>query len=74
MSNKGAEVPTAAAIRQHYDSFALLYRAFWGDHIHHGLFETGDESPQQAQLKMLEHCVELVGVKRGCDVLAAGVF
>ena len=60
---------TPAAIREHYDFFAPLYRAYWGDHIHHGLFETGDETPQQAQLKMLEHCVASVNVKRGCDVL-----
>ncbi len=46
---------TPAMIRQHYDDFAPIYRAFWGDHIHHGLFVRGDESPQQAQLAMLEH-------------------
>jgi tocopherol O-methyltransferase len=61
-----------AEIREHYNSFAWLYRRFWGDHIHHGLFLRGDESPEQAQLQMLEHCVQLAGIQKGWRVLDVG--
>lgn len=61
-----------AEIREHYNSFAWLYRRFWGDHIHHGLFLRGDESPEQAQLQMLEHCISLAGIQRGWRILDVG--
>jgi tocopherol O-methyltransferase len=48
---------TTEAIRDHYDSMARVYRLFWGEHLHHGLFVNGDEQPRHAQEQMLEFCV-----------------
>ena len=63
---------TPELIRDHYDSLALIYRAFWGDHIHHGLFERGDETPQQAQSALVDYCLELVRPAPGAKVLDVG--
>lgn len=63
---------TLELIREHYDSLALVYRAFWGDHIHHGLFERGDETPQEAQNALVDYCLGLVRPAAGSDVLDVG--
>jgi tocopherol O-methyltransferase len=67
-----AEVPDLKdAIRDHYDQLSFFYRAFWGDHIHHGYWEA-DESPQAAQEKLIAKLASLAGIPRGARVLDVG--
>jgi tocopherol O-methyltransferase len=59
------------AIRTHYDQLAFFYRAFWGDHIHHGYWE-GEESPATAQVQLLARLADRAAIPNGARVLDVG--
>ena len=55
----------------HYDVLDEAYRRVWGEHVHHGLWITGDESPERAALQLAERVIAEAGVEPGdavCDV------
>ena len=60
------------AIRNHYDHFAWAYRLYWGNHLHHGLFKSGKETPREAQQALLRHCASRSGVEIGANVADVG--
>ncbi|WP_247827975.1 class I SAM-dependent methyltransferase [Arthrobacter antioxidans] len=47
----------AVAVADHYDELDPIYRRVWGDHVHHGLWATGRETPAEA----VEALIDTVG-------------
>ena len=39
---------TAADVGGHYDELDETYRSIWGEHVHHGYWRTGRETPEEA--------------------------
>ncbi|WAC66173.1 class I SAM-dependent methyltransferase [Agrococcus sp. SL85] len=61
----------AAAVADHYDELDLVYRRIWGEHVHHGLWTTGRESPAQAVEALVDAVAErlrLAPGQRGVDI------
>lgn len=58
-------------VASHYDELDHFYRDIWGDHVHHGLWLRGDETPEQAVLQLAELVRERALVAAGtrvCDI------
>lgn len=65
------EVQTSAAVAEHYDELDPFYREIWGEHVHHGLWTTGREAPDQAVEALVAHLAERLDLQPGqhvCDV------
>jgi tocopherol O-methyltransferase len=71
ISAPAASPVTKRAIRTHYELATLLYRLLWGPHIHHGLWEA-DESPAEAQRRLIERLVAEADVRPGSEILDVG--
>ncbi|VTU00528.1 Methyltransferase, cyclopropane fatty acid synthase OS=Microvirga lotononidis GN=MicloDRAFT_00025440 PE=4 SV=1: Methyltransf_23 [Gemmataceae bacterium] len=58
-------------VADHYQELDRLYREVWGEHVHHGLWRTGRESPLEAVEQLTAFVAEQAGVTRGdrvCDI------
>lgn len=65
------ETQDQKAIAQHYNSLDPWYRKLWGDHIHHGLWKQGNETPEQAVEQLVELIAEKGDLQKGetvCDI------
>lgn len=60
------------SIERHYDSLALLYRAFWGEHIHHGYWSRTDLESRAAQEQLVAQLAARAGIREGECVLDVG--
>lgn len=60
------------SIRNHYDLATPFYRLLWGPHIHHGLWEEGDATPDRAQHRLIERLVHAARITPGSQVLDVG--
>ena len=59
-------------IQQHYNTISQYYQSLWGDHIHHGYFENGNETVAEATQKLIDLLLEKIDVKPGNHVLDIG--
>lgn len=59
------------AVGQHYDELDRFYRELWGEHVHHGLWMTGRELPEEATIQLLDRVAQAAQIGSGervCDV------
>ena len=59
------------AVSGHYDELDGFYREIWGEHLHHGLFERGNESVEEATEALIRKVADAAEVEDGnlvCDV------
>ncbi|WP_162854697.1 SAM-dependent methyltransferase [Sphingobium estronivorans] len=66
------ELPsTADGVARHYDELDLAYRRIWGEHVHHGYWRTGRESPAEAADALVAEVESRLGLESGqmlCDI------
>jgi tocopherol O-methyltransferase len=59
-------------IIEHYEFVSPYYRALWGEHLHHGYWETGTETKEEAQLALTTLLAQAAQVRPGADILDVG--
>ncbi len=62
---------SADEVASHYDELDRFYRRLWGDHVHHGLWRSGRETPSEAVEQLIDFVIEplqLNGESLVCDV------
>jgi tocopherol O-methyltransferase len=62
---------TTAAVARHYDQLDVFYREIWGDHVHHGYFPRGDETPARAVEALTDLVADRLDLRPGmavCDI------
>ena len=60
----------AAAVAAHYDELDRFYRAVWGNNLHHGFWQNGDESTEEAILnlsRLIATQARITAGSRVCD-------
>ena len=62
----------AVAVADHYDDLDPIYRSVWGDHVHHGLWTTGSETPSEAVEALVDTVGERLGLVPGQECVDIG--
>src|SRR5262245_58600326 len=58
-------------VADHYQELDPYYRLLWGEHVHHGLWRTGRETPQEAVEQLTDLVAEQAAIRPGdrvCDI------
>ncbi|KAI5865470.1 S-adenosyl-L-methionine-dependent methyltransferase [Durotheca rogersii] len=54
-------------IKKHYEIASDYYYSLWGQHIHHGLFRSADETKEQAQANLIDFLLEISNGGAGAE-------
>jgi len=68
---KPRETQSAAAVAAHYDELSPFYLELWGEHLHHGLWSSAEETPAEAVRRLVTVVAAEARVAAGgavCDV------
>lgn len=60
------------AVAHHYDELDPFYRSLWGEHLHHGLWERGDETAAEAVVALALRVARAAGIRAGDAVVDIG--
>jgi tocopherol O-methyltransferase len=61
-----------AAVADHYNELDPIYRALWGEHVHHGLWKSGKETPEEAVAALSDLVGERLGFVPGDRLVDIG--
>jgi len=59
-------------VRLFYDKLSPHFRDLWGEHLHDGFYETGAESKEEAQDKLVDYLAEFAEIPDGARGLDVG--
>lgn len=66
------ELPAVTdSVARHYNELDEFYREVWGEHVHHGYWISGRESPAEATEQLVRTVAQRAGIAEGfqvCDV------
>nr|WP_294505331.1 class I SAM-dependent methyltransferase [uncultured Rhodopila sp.] len=65
------QAQSTAAVAAHYDELDSFYREIWGEHVHHGYWATGRETPGEAAEALVGHLARQLRLEAGqsvCDI------
>jgi tocopherol O-methyltransferase len=63
---------TTAAVAAHYNDLDAFYREVWGDHVHHGYWATGRETPSEAAEALVDLLADRLEMRPGLAVADIG--
>lgn len=67
------ESVNATDVAAHYDDLDLFYRDTWGRHVHHGYWEDGNETPEEAAAHLTRIVAALLNVsEEGASIVDIG--
>jgi tocopherol O-methyltransferase len=61
-----------SAVADHYNELDVFYRELWGEHVHHGLWVSGRESPDAAVRHLVDVVAQEAQIKSGNKVIDIG--